>query len=204
MGEAKKLIIFEPDAERVKTLEIWLKELSLDFVIEGELKNLESALLKEKFACLLLSLRSGTDSSLRADPALTSALALLRTLKTSAPTQDMTAILVTSQGAVDLITSAINAGADNILIEGANKDQFLNGLKELLKRIKPAQGKKRYKVCGLLKADTRYGKIPIIILTARAQESDEKFGLECGADAYIIKPFQHEVVLAKIKELLKE
>ena len=61
-----------------------------------------------------------------------------------------------------------------------------------------------YKVCGLLKADTRYGKIPIIILTARAQESDEKFGLECGADAYIIKPFQHEVVLAKIKELLKE
>ncbi len=61
-----------------------------------------------------------------------------------------------------------------------------------------------YKVCGLLKADTRYGKIPIIILTARAQESDEKLGLECAADAYIIKPFQHEAVLAKIKELLKE
>ncbi len=61
-----------------------------------------------------------------------------------------------------------------------------------------------YKVCGLLKADTRYNKIPIVMLTARAQESDEKLGLELGADAYITKPFQHEVVLAKIKELLKE
>ncbi len=42
------------------------------------------------------------------------------------------------------------------------------------------------------------------MLTARAQETDEKLGKELGADAYITKPFQHEVVLAKIKELLKE
>ena len=61
-----------------------------------------------------------------------------------------------------------------------------------------------YKVCALLKKDTKYTKIPIIMLTARAQETDEKLGLELGADAYITKPFQHEVVVAKIKELLKE
>ena len=61
-----------------------------------------------------------------------------------------------------------------------------------------------YKVCGLLKSDRRYHKIPIIMLTARAQNTDEKLGLELGADTYITKPFQHEVVLAKIKELLKE
>lgn len=60
-----------------------------------------------------------------------------------------------------------------------------------------------YKVCGLLKADARYKKIPIIIFTARAQESDEKLGYECGANAYITKPFESEVLLAKIKELLK-
>ena len=46
-----------------------------------------------------------------------------------------------------------------------------------------------YKVCGLLKADTRYNKIPIIMFTARAQESDKKMGKEVGADAYITKPF---------------
>ena len=61
-----------------------------------------------------------------------------------------------------------------------------------------------HKVCGLLKKDTRFAKIPIIILTAKAQESDEKLSFEVGADAYITKPFQHEVVLAKIKELLGE
>ncbi len=61
-----------------------------------------------------------------------------------------------------------------------------------------------YKVCGLLKADTRYSKIPIIMFTARAQESDIKMGQEVGADAYITKPFEHQVLLDKIKELLKE
>ena len=61
-----------------------------------------------------------------------------------------------------------------------------------------------YKVCGLLKADARYNSIPVIISTARAQESDEKLGFEVGADAYFTKPFQYEKLLAKIKELLKE
>jgi len=61
-----------------------------------------------------------------------------------------------------------------------------------------------YKVCGLLKADERYKKIPIIMFTARGQESDKKIGEEVGADAYITKPFEDQVLLAKIKELLKE
>ncbi|MFA4889684.1 MAG: response regulator [Candidatus Omnitrophota bacterium] len=61
-----------------------------------------------------------------------------------------------------------------------------------------------YKVCGLLKADTRYSKIPIIMFTARAQESDKKMGEEVGADAYITKPFEPQALLEKIKELLKE
>jgi len=61
-----------------------------------------------------------------------------------------------------------------------------------------------YKVCGLLKADSRYNKIPVIMATARAQESDSKLGFEVGADAYIVKPFQYEVLLEKIKVLLKE
>ena len=61
-----------------------------------------------------------------------------------------------------------------------------------------------YKVCGLLKKDTRYAKTPIILFTAKAQEEDVKLGQEVGADAYIIKPFEPETLLAKIKELLKE
>ncbi len=61
-----------------------------------------------------------------------------------------------------------------------------------------------YKVCGLLKKDTMYAKIPIILFTVKAQEEDVKLGQEVGADAYIIKPFEPETLLAKIKELLKE
>ena len=61
-----------------------------------------------------------------------------------------------------------------------------------------------YKVCGLLKKDTRYAKIPVVMFTARAQEKDVKLGQEVGADAYITKPYEPEVLLSKIKELLKE
>lgn len=60
-----------------------------------------------------------------------------------------------------------------------------------------------YKVCGLLKADSRYNKIPIIMLTARAQELDKIMGKDVGADFYITKPFEHKILLAKIEELLK-
>ena len=61
-----------------------------------------------------------------------------------------------------------------------------------------------YKVCGLLKNDTRYSKMPIIIFTARAQDSDVKMGEEVRADAYITKPFEPNVLLGKIKELLNQ
>lgn len=60
-----------------------------------------------------------------------------------------------------------------------------------------------YKVCGLLKADARYKKIPIVMFTARAQESDRDIGMEVGADGYITKPFEAKALLGKIEELLK-
>ena len=61
-----------------------------------------------------------------------------------------------------------------------------------------------HKICGLVKRDTRYSKIGIIILTAKAQEEDMRQAKELGADAYITKPFESRVLLAKIKELLGE
>ncbi|MDD5449477.1 MAG: response regulator [Candidatus Omnitrophica bacterium] len=60
-----------------------------------------------------------------------------------------------------------------------------------------------YKVCAMLKRDQRYMKIPIVMLTARAQESDMKLSKEVGADAYITKPFEPQALLGKIEELLK-
>ncbi len=61
-----------------------------------------------------------------------------------------------------------------------------------------------YKVCGLLKMDSRFAKIPIIMFTARAQEKDRDMGKEVGANAYITKPFDPQLLVAKVKELLGE
>lgn len=61
-----------------------------------------------------------------------------------------------------------------------------------------------YKVCGLLKKDTRYANIPIMMFSAKATESDIRQGSEVQADAYFTKPFEPKVLLEKIKELVKE
>jgi len=61
-----------------------------------------------------------------------------------------------------------------------------------------------YKVCRLLKFDERYKHIPIILFTARALQSDIKLGAEVGADAYITKPFEPDMLLARVSELLKK
>ena len=59
-----------------------------------------------------------------------------------------------------------------------------------------------YKVCRLLKFDERTRAIPILIFTARAQVEDVTLATECGADAYLTKPFEAKMLLAKIQELL--
>jgi len=59
-----------------------------------------------------------------------------------------------------------------------------------------------HRVCALLKSDTRYAKIPIVMFTAKAGEEDKKLGQEVGADAYLTKPFEPNALLAKINELL--
>jgi len=60
-----------------------------------------------------------------------------------------------------------------------------------------------HKVCGMLKADKRFSEIPIILFTAKVQQADRDIGQEVGADAYITKPFEAPVLLAKIEELIK-
>jgi len=58
-------------------------------------------------------------------------------------------------------------------------------------------------VCKALKKDDKTATIPIIMLTAKAQESDKIVGLELGADDYITKPFSHRELIARIKTVLR-
>ena len=59
-----------------------------------------------------------------------------------------------------------------------------------------------FDVCRKLKIDENFKNIPIIMLTAKFQANDAKFGMAMGADAYITKPFEPRVLLEKMRELL--
>ena len=61
-----------------------------------------------------------------------------------------------------------------------------------------------FKICRLLKFDEKYKRIPIIMLTAEAQDQDRRTGEETGADFYMTKPFSADKLLAKIAEFLGE
>lgn len=60
-----------------------------------------------------------------------------------------------------------------------------------------------YKICEELKSEDQFKKIPIIMLTARESSIEEKIGYAMGADEYMTKPYEPEVLLSKIKKLLK-
>jgi two-component system alkaline phosphatase synthesis response regulator PhoP len=55
----------------------------------------------------------------------------------------------------------------------------------------------------LIRADTHLAAIPILMLTARVEDSDKIVGLEIGADDYVTKPFNPQEVVARVRALLR-
>lgn len=60
-----------------------------------------------------------------------------------------------------------------------------------------------FKICRLLKYDSKYKNIPILMVTARSQEEDKLIGEETGVDEYITKPFDLEEIVKKVEGYLK-
>src|SRR6266576_1269726 len=58
-------------------------------------------------------------------------------------------------------------------------------------------------VCRILKGDAATSHIPILMLTAKAEEIDRIVGLEFGADDYVTKPFSPREVTLRIKAILR-
>jgi DNA-binding response OmpR family regulator len=58
-------------------------------------------------------------------------------------------------------------------------------------------------ICKYMKKEEKYAGIPIIMLTAKAEETDKIIGLEIGADDYITKPFSIRELIARIKAVLR-
>ncbi len=57
-------------------------------------------------------------------------------------------------------------------------------------------------VCRELRADPATADVPIILLTARAQESDIETGFSVGADDYVVKPFSPRELVSRVQAVL--
>ncbi len=58
-------------------------------------------------------------------------------------------------------------------------------------------------ICKELKKQAEYSSIPIIMLTAKGDETDKILGLELGADDYVTKPFSPKELVARVKAVLR-
>jgi two-component system response regulator MtrA len=56
--------------------------------------------------------------------------------------------------------------------------------------------------CRALRADAELTRIPVILLTARAQESDIEHGFDAGADDYVVKPFSPRELASRVSAML--
>ncbi|MGD0229267.1 MAG: response regulator transcription factor [Syntrophorhabdales bacterium] len=60
-----------------------------------------------------------------------------------------------------------------------------------------------FEICKQLKARLNHATIPLIIITARSEETDRVLGLELGADDYMVKPFSPRELVARVKAVLR-
>ncbi|GAK51166.1 response regulator receiver protein [Candidatus Moduliflexus flocculans] len=61
-----------------------------------------------------------------------------------------------------------------------------------------------YQVCRLLKDDERTKQIPVVMLTAKDQQSDRFWGMATGADDYIVKDFEDTLLVATVERFLQQ
>jgi two-component system phosphate regulon response regulator PhoB len=101
----------------------------------------------------------------------------------------------------------------NLVKNGYSVDTVMEGEKALLAaRANPPDlvildlmlpGVDGLEVCRVLKKDPNTQHIPVIMLTAKSEESDVVAGLELGADDYIPKPFSPKVLIARVRAVLR-
>jgi two-component system phosphate regulon response regulator PhoB len=58
-------------------------------------------------------------------------------------------------------------------------------------------------ICRMLRADPKLKKVPVIFLTAKAEENDRIQGLELGADDYICKPFSTKELVLRVQSIIR-
>ena len=110
------------------------------------------------------------------------------------------------QDIVDLI--ALHLEKSNFQVQGfLDATTFYRQLNQkipeliILDLMLPDEG--GFEVCKHLKKEDQYADIPVIILSARIDETDKIIGLELGADDYVTKPFSPREMVARVKAVLR-
>ena len=88
-------------------------------------------------------------------------------------------------------TVAVGAGSD--ALDVAKKQQF-----DLLILDVMLPGIDGFEICHSLRGEPQTAQLPILMFSAKGQESDKATGLKVGADEYITKPVDREVLLNKV------
>src|SRR3990172_1188658 len=60
-----------------------------------------------------------------------------------------------------------------------------------------------YQVCRTLREDPQFSLLPIIMLTAKGEAADRVLGFDVGADDYIVKPFDRDELVARVRAILR-
>ena len=109
---------------------------------------------------------------------------------------DISMLLAHSLGRAGFAVETLSSGTE-VLAEARRRTPDLILLDLML------PGLDGLEVCRALRADPATAAMPVIMLTARAEESDRIVGLELGADDYITKPFSPNEVVARVRALLR-
>ncbi|OFW40311.1 MAG: hypothetical protein A3J29_12465 [Acidobacteria bacterium RIFCSPLOWO2_12_FULL_67_14b] len=122
---------------------------------------------------------------------------------------DKTRVLVVEdeKDIAGLVKHTLERGGDTIVEVAASGDQALRAASEqppdliVLDLNLPVLG--GLEVCRLLRTRPGTARTPIIMLTARASESDRVIGLDAGADDYVTKPFSPRELAARVRAVLR-
>ena len=119
-----------------------------------------------------------------------------------------TIVIIEDDAAIRSVLRVLLRGAGYTLIKEAERGD--DGLK-LVRELRPSlvlldlmlPGLDGFTVCRRIRETKEIASTPVIMLTARSEEGDVVRGLECGGDDYVTKPFSRQVLLARIRAVLR-
>jgi DNA-binding response OmpR family regulator/signal transduction histidine kinase len=125
--------------------------------------------------------------------------------ETSKPMKEVILVVEDSDDARNYIRESLEP--DYRVVEAADGSEGIARAMEIIPDLVVSDimmpGTDGHELCRVLKADVRTSHIPIVLLTAKASEESKIKGLEIGADDYITKPFNANILRARIKNLIQ-